>query len=142
MMTTPIDNPQLIDLARHPGVVAVVGFSPDPMRPSHGVAQALIASGVTIYLVNPMYAGQSSLGKQILGSLAAVPEHIHIVDVFRRADLVPPIVEEALAVGADAIWLQLGIFHDAAVAKARAAGMSVVIDRCLKIEYQRYAVGG
>lgn len=136
-MTTPFDDPQMIDLARHPGVVAVVGFSPNPARPSFGVAQALIASGVTIHLVNPVYAGQVSLGRTILPALQAVPEPIHIVDVFRRAEGVPPIVEDAIAVHADALWLQLGIFHEEAIARARAAGLTVIVDHCLKVEHLR-----
>lgn len=138
-LTTPVDDPDLIALARDPGVVAIVGFSPSPARPVFGVAQALLAAGVTCYLVNPQYAGQQSLGQTILGSLAEVPQPIRIVDVFRRAEGVLPIAEEAIAVGAQALWLQLGIFPEAAIALARGAGLTVIVDRCLKVEHQRYA---
>lgn len=138
-MTTPTNDSQMIELARHPGVVAVVGFSPDPSRDSHNIAANLIADGVRTYLINPVAAGQTALGQTILATLADVPEHIHIVDVFRRGEFVPAIVEEAIAVKADALWLQLGVFNDDAVARARSAGMQVVVNHCIKVERNRYA---
>ncbi len=135
--TTPANDPTLVDLARYPGVVAIVGLSARPDRPSFGVARALISTGVTIYPVNPAYAGQTILGRPVVATLAEVPEHIHIVDVFRQSDAVPLVVEDAIAVKADALWLQLDIWHAGAVARARAAGLKVVTNRCIWIERQR-----
>lgn len=139
-MTTPATDPALRDLARHPGVVALVGFSIKPNRPSHSVAAYLIQSGVTMYLVNPMYAGQTALGKTILRSLQDVPEHIHVVDVFRRSEDIAPIIADAIAVKADAVWLQLGISNPVAEVQARDAGLQVIEDRCLAIEYRQALV--
>ena len=136
-MTTPLTDPILTDLATQPGVVAVVGFSPKPNRPSHGVAAYLIDHGVKTYLVNPTAAGQTALGQTIVASLADVPEHVHIVDVFRNPAEVLPIVEDAIAAQADAVWFQLAIINDEAIARARAAGLQVVADRCLKVEHAR-----
>lgn len=136
-MTTPRTDPILEDLARHPGVVAVVGFSPRPDRPSHGVAAYLIRHGITTYLVNPRAAGQIAFGQPILSSLASIPEQIHIVDVFRRPEEVMPVVADAIALKADAIWFQLAIINEPAIERARAAGLQVVVDRCLKVEHER-----
>lgn len=141
-MSTPVTDPVLIDLSKHPGVVAVVGLSADPGKPSYGVAAYMIAHGVTIHPVNPTYAGQEILGRTVYGSLAEVPEHIHIVDIFRRPEYILPIIEEAITAKADAVWLQLGIINAEAVERARAAGLGAVQDRCLKIEYARYADRG
>jgi uncharacterized protein len=141
-MTTPLSDPILQDLAAHPGVVAVVGFSPKPNRASHGVAAYLIQQGVTVYLVNPLAAGETALGRTILASLAEAPEHIHIVDIFRRPEVVLPVVEDAIAVNADAVWFQLDIINQDAITAARAAGLRVVVDRCLKVEHARVAAGG
>jgi predicted CoA-binding protein len=141
-MTTPITDPTLRDLATQPGVVAVVGFSPRPERPSHGVAAYLIQQGLNVYLVNPVAMGQTALGRTILAALADVPEHIHIVDIFRRPAEVMPIVEEAIQVGADAVWFQLDIINPAAIQRAHEAGLAVVADRCLKVEHARFARGG
>lgn len=138
-MTTAHADPHLNDLARHPGVVALIGISPKPDRPSYSVAQYLMSQGVNVYLVNPVVAGQTVLGRTVLARLADVPEPIHIVDVFRRAEFVPEVVAEAIAAHADALWLQLDIFNDAAVAQARAAGLTVVVNRCLAVEHRRVA---
>jgi predicted CoA-binding protein len=136
-MTTPTTDPLLIDLAAHPGVVAVVGLSPKLERASNGVARYLIDQGVTVYPVNPIYADQEILGRKVYRSLTDIPEHIHIVDIFRRSEFIPAVVEEAIAAKADAIWLQLGITHPEAEARARAAGLGIVEDRCLKVEHMR-----
>lgn len=141
-LTTPNDDPTMLDLARNPGVVALIGFSPRPDRSSHGVAKYLLSHDVNVYLVNPMYAGQQSLDKTILGSLAEVPEPIHIVDVFRRADSVMPIVDDAIAAKADAIWFQLDIINEDAFVRAREAGMNVIVDRCLAVEHRKAIIRG
>ena len=136
--TTPADDPTMIDLITHPSVVAVVGLSPKQDRPSYGVAHFLIEKGFTVYGVNPAAAGQTILDRPVVATLADVPEHIHIVDVFRQSDAVPQVVDEAIAVGADAVWLQLDIWNPEAIAKAREAGLKTVVNRCMAIEGRRH----
>lgn len=119
--------------------IAIFGVSANPVRPSYFVARYLKLKGFTIVPVNPGLAGQDLLGERVYGSLAEVPGDVDMVDVFRRSDAVPGIVDEALArwPQLDVIWLQLGVHHDAAAAVATARGVTVVQDRCPKIEYQR-----
>ena len=119
--------------------IAVVGLSPKPERDSHHVAEYLQQQGYRIVPVNPMAAGQHILGEPCWPSLseAARHQHIDLVDVFRNSADVPPIAEEAIAIGAQALWLQLGVQHDAAAASARAAGLQVVQDHCTLVEHQR-----
>ena len=135
------DRLQLLQQYRH---VAIVGVSTDPYRPSHFVAIYLQAEGYNIIPINPSYAGQTLLGKRVYATLTeakAAGEHIEVVDVFRRAEDVPPIAEEAIAIGAKVLWLQLGIRNDAAARKAQVAGLTVVQDRCMKIEHARFFGG-
>lgn len=135
------DRLKLLQQYRH---VAIVGISADPYRPSHFVAIYLQAEGYDIVLVNPTYAGQTLLGKRVYAALAeakAAGEQIEIVDVFRRAEDVPPIAEEAIAIGAKVLWLQLGIRNDDAARRAAAAGLTVVQNRCIKIEHARFFGG-
>lgn len=116
-------------------VIAMVGLSPKADRPSYGVARYLLAHGYTVIPVNP---GQSEiLGQRCHASLRDIPVKVDMVDVFRRAEDVPPIAEDAIAIGAKSLWLQLGIVHQAAAEKAAAAGLDVVMDRCPKIEIPR-----
>jgi predicted CoA-binding protein len=143
--TAPIpdmyDRLQLLQQYRH---VAIVGVSADPYRPSHFVAIYLQAEGYDIIPINPRYAGQTLLGKRVYATLTEAKEageQIEVVDVFRRAENVPPIAEEAIAVGARVLWLQLGIRNDAAAKKAQEAGLTVVQDRCMKIEHARFFGG-
>ena len=119
--------------------VAIVGVSANPVRPSYFVARYLQLRGYRIVPVNPGLAGQVLLGETVYGTLSEVPVDVDMVDVFRRSDAVPGIVDEALArwPRLDVIWLQLGVRHDAAAEVARARGVTVVQDRCPKIEYQR-----
>jgi predicted CoA-binding protein len=121
--------------------VAVVGLSPKPERDSFRVAQYLQAHGWRVIPVNPVAAssGMKILGEAVYATLtdAAKSEHIDLVDVFRNSDDVPPVVDEAIALKLPAIWLQLGVRHDAALAKAQAAGMLAVQDLCLKVEHAR-----
>jgi uncharacterized protein len=109
--------------------IAVVGLSENPDRPSHGVAAYLKAHGYRIIPVNPGVG--EVLGEKAYARLEDVPEKIDVVDVFRRPEHVPEIVDSAIAVGAKVVWLQDGIVHEAAAAKARAAGLRVVMDRCM-----------
>ena len=143
--TAPIpdmyDRLQLLQQYRH---VAIVGVSADPYRPSHFVAIYLQAEGYDIIPINPRYAGQTLLGKRVYATLTEAKEageQIEVVDVFRRPENVPPIAEEAIAVGAKVLWLQMGIRNDAAARKAQEAGLTVVQDRCMKIEHARFFGG-
>ena len=132
---------QLLQQYRH---VAIVGISADPYRPSHFVAIYLQAEGYDIIPINPRYAGQTLLGKRVYATLTEAKEagkEIEVVDVFRRPENVPPIAEEAIAIGAKVLWLQLGIRNDEAARKAQEAGLTVVQDRCMKIEHARFFGG-
>lgn len=124
--------------------IAIVGVSADPYRPSHFVAIYLQAEGYDIIPINPRYAGQTLLGKRVYASLTEAKEageQIEIVDVFRRAEDVMPVADEAIAIGAKVLWLQLGIINDAAVQKAEQAGLIAVQNRCIKIEHARFFGG-
>ena len=117
--------------------IAVVGLSPKENRPSNQVAAYLLAAGYHVIPVNP---GQSEIfGRPCSPDLLAVPEPVEIVDIFRRSEEVEPIVEQAIKIGAKAIWMQLGIVNKAAATLAREAGLKVIMDRCLKIEHQNLA---
>ncbi|MCC6236216.1 MAG: CoA-binding protein [Dehalococcoidia bacterium] len=131
--TTPIAEAlPIIEAARS---IAVVGISSRPDRPSYEVAEYLIGGGYEVYLVNPAEAGPI-LGRPVYPSLAALPEPVDIVDVFRRPEFVPGVVEDAIAAQARAVWLQLEIVHPEAAERARAAGLHVVMDRCTKIDHE------
>jgi predicted CoA-binding protein len=113
--------------------IAVVGLSPKPGRPSFGVSQAMQRFGYRIVPVRP--AVEEVLGEKAYASLADIPFPVDLVDVFRAAEHIPAVVEECLAIKAPAIWVQEGIVHDAAAEKARAAGLTVVMDRCIYKDY-------
>lgn len=115
--------------------VAVVGLSAHWYRPSHFAAKYLIEHGFEVTPVNP---GQREiLGRRCYPELAAIPHPIEVVDIFQRPERVPALVEQAIAIGARVVWMQVGIAHEAAAERARAAGLDVVMDRCMKIEYAR-----
>ena len=116
--------------------IAVVGLSPKPDRPSFGVSQAMQRFGYRIVPVRP--ALSEVLGEKAYAKLADIPFPVDLVNVFREAAAIPGVVEEALAINAPAIWIQEGIVHDAAAEKARAAGLTVVMDRCIYKDYMRY----
>lgn len=133
-----------LQLLRQYHHIAIVGISADPYRPSHFVAIYLQAEGYNIVLINPSYAGQRLLGKRVYASLTEAKEageEIEIVDVFRKAEDVPPVAEEAIAIGAKVLWLQLGIRNDEAGRRAQEAGLTFVQDRCMKIEHARFFGG-
>ena len=117
--------------------VALVGVSANPLRSSNFVASYLVRTPYRVYPVNPAYDGV--LGERCYPSLRDLPEVPDIVDIFRREDAIPAVVDEAIEVGAKVVWFQLGLRHDAA--KATAAGLLVVQDRCLKIEHARWHGG-
>ncbi|MCC1492505.1 CoA-binding protein [Cognatishimia sp. F0-27] len=119
--------------------IAVVGVSPNPVRPSYFVARYLSLKGFTVYPVNPGHAGKPLFGQTIRGSLTDCPDSVDMIDVFRRSEFVPEIIDEALEglPNLRTIWLQIGVRHDEAAAQARGRGIDVIQDRCPKIEYQR-----
>lgn len=119
--------------------VALVGVSANPIRSSNFVASYLVRTDYRVYPVNPMY--DEVLGLTCYPSLADLPEPPDIVDVFRREDQLPGVVDEAIAVGAKVVWFQLGLRHDDAARTALDAGLGVVQDRCLKIEHARFSGG-
>ena len=115
--------------------IAVVGLSADARKPSHEVAAYLQRAGYRIIPVNP--ACQEILGEKCYPTLADVPGDVDIVDVFRRCEFLPEIVEQAIAKGAKVVWMQEGVVNEAAAARAEAAGLAVVMDRCILKEHQR-----
>lgn len=136
-------NPQVITkLLAESRVIAVVGLSPKPDRPSHEVADYLQRHGYRIIPVNPASAGTHILGEhcyatltQAAAALAEQQTRIDLVDIFRKSELVGPIVDEAIAIRARGVWLQIGVINETATDKARAAGLDVVADRCTKIDH-------
>ncbi len=117
--------------------IAVVGASPNEARPSFGVTRFLKAKGYDVVAINPGHAGGEIAGCPVYASLAEVPHPIDMVDVFRNSEAAGEAVDEAIAVGAKVVWLQLGVRNDAAAARAEAAGLQVVMNRCPKIEWPR-----
>ena len=115
--------------------IAVVGLSADWFRPSYFAAKYMQEHGYRVIPVNPKY--ESILGEKCYKSLRDIPEKVDLVDVFRKSNDVMPIAEEAIAIGAKVLWQQLGVKNEAAAAKARAAGLEAVMDRCVKIEHGR-----
>lgn len=136
------DDEDIARIARNSRVIAIVGLSPNESRPSWGVARYLQANGYRIIPVNPGHAGGRILGETVYASLSEIPASagVQMVDIFRRSEAVGPVVEEALAhlPGLQAIWLQLGVRNDAAAERARAKGITVIQDRCPKIEFPRH----
>ena len=119
--------------------IAVVGVSTNPVRPSYFVARYLKLKGFDVIPVNPVYAGQTLLGQTIVAELSDITAPVDMVDIFRKSDAVPEIVDDALAhlPHLRTIWMQIGVTHSEAAAKGEAAGMTVIQNRCPKIEYQR-----
>lgn len=144
-MSTPLselNEQQAVDhILTHCRTVAVVGLSPKVHRESYGVAQYMQSQGWRIVPVNPVAAasGQTILGEKVYATLtdAAAHEALDLVNVFRNSEDVPPVVDEAITLGLGAIWLQLGISHNEALARARVAGLVAVQNRCLKVDHAR-----
>lgn len=134
----PLENPadpeikNLLETAR---TIAVVGVSHKEDRDSHKVARYLKEHGYTMIPVNPKY--KEVLGETCYPDLKSVPVPLDIVDIFRNIDAIPGLVDEAIEVGAKAVWMQLGLCHNASADKARTAGMQVVMNKCIKIEHKR-----
>jgi predicted CoA-binding protein len=134
--TTAFDRLRILETYRR---VAMVGLSSNPFRPSHYAAIYLIAEGYDVVPVNPREP--EILGRKSYPSLSALPGGVEIVNIFREPSAVPAIVEEAIAIGAKVIWMQLGVIHDTAAERAHDAGLEVVMDRCMKIEHARFFGG-
>ncbi|MEY8827526.1 CoA-binding protein [Sedimentitalea sp. XS_ASV28] len=129
----------LKEVLKRTRVIAVVGVSMNPVRPSYYVARYLGLKGHTVIPVNPGHAGKTLFGQTVVGSLSDIDRPVDMVDIFRRSEAVPPIVDEALETFPDlkTIWMQIGVKHDEAAAKAEARGVTVIQDLCPKMEYQR-----
>ena len=134
-------NDALLDVLRHCRTIAMVGASPNWVRPSFFAMKYMQTKRFRVIPVNPRAAGGEILGETAYKSLSDVPGRFDMVDIFRRAEDVPPIVDEAIALkdekGIKCIWMQLGIHHGEAARKAEVAGLTVIMDRCVKIEFGR-----
>ena len=133
----PVTETEVGELLASSKVIAVVGLSPNADRPSNQVAWYLHHQGYELYGVNPVCEDAEVFGVPVLASLDDVPKPIDIVDVFRRAEYTPEVARAAVAVGARALWLQLGIHNDEARAIAEAGGLAYVEDHCIKVEHAR-----
>lgn len=133
------DNAYIAGILNAAKTIAIVGASANEVRPSYFVMKYLLAKGFDVTPINPGHAGREILGRTTYAKLADIPHPIDMVDIFRAPDAVPGIVDEVLALYPlpKVIWMQLGVRHDAAAGKAEAAGISVVMNRCPKIEYGR-----
>ncbi len=127
---------RVADLLRNSKTIAVVGLTDSPIRPSYGVSNYMQSQGYRIIPVNPNVP--DSLGEKAYRTLLDVPEKIDIVNIFRRPEAVPEIVDQAIQLKVPAIWMQEGVIHEAAAEKAREAGIFVVMDRCILKEHMRY----
>ena len=134
--TTASDRLRILEKYKR---IAMVGLSSNPFRPSHFAAIYMMSEGYEVTPVNPRE--KFVLGRQAYASLREVPGPVEIVDIFRESSAVPEIVEDAIAAGAKVLWTQLGVIHEAAADRARAAGLEVVMDRCVKIEHARFFGG-
>ncbi|MBS29097.1 MAG: O-acetylhomoserine/O-acetylserine sulfhydrylase, partial [Alphaproteobacteria bacterium] len=128
---------QIRRILRDVDTIAMVGASTNWNRPSYFAMKYLQEKGYRVIPVNPRAAGETLLGEEVYASLKDIPVPIDMVDIFQRSDRVPPVVDEAIEVGAKVIWMQLTVRHDEAAKKAEDAGMTVVMDRCPKIEFGR-----
>ena len=139
-------QPDIARIAAETRTIAVVGLSPRADRPSHGVARFLQQMGYRVIPVNPGHAGETILGEATYATLSDIPrtEPVDMVDIFRRSESVPAVVDEALAAlpGLKTVWMQIGVMHEGAAAKARAAGVTVVQDRCPRIDFPRVGARG
>jgi uncharacterized protein len=125
------------EILRASRTIAVVGLSNKRFRPSYGVAEYMKRSGYRIIPVNPGH--REILGETCYPDLDSIPEPVDIVDIFRRSEYVPPIVEAAIRIGAKAIWMQEGVYHEEAARRAEAAGLVVMMDRCILKDHRRLA---
>ncbi|MEG3127936.1 CoA-binding protein [Pantoea cypripedii] len=134
-------NDQTIrDVLTHAKRIALVGASDRPDRPSYGVMKFLLDQGYDVVPVSPKLAGQQLLGQTAYATLADIPGNIDMVDVFRNAEAAWGVAQEAIAIGAKTLWLQLGVINEQAAVLAQDAGLTVIMDRCPKIEIPRLGI--
>lgn len=133
----PSDD-ELRTLLTSASTIAIVGASANPEKPSYGIMQRLLDGGYRVIPVNPKEP--EVLGQKAYAALGDIPERVDIVDVFRRAEDTPAIADEAIAIGAKALWLQLGISNDEAAARATAAGLTVIMDKCIGATHKALAI--
>ena len=131
-------NQIILETLKQARVIALVGASANPARDSHEVMEFLQRKGHRVIPVNPGLAGQRLLGETVYARLADIPFPIDMVDVFRNSEAAGPVVDEAIAIHAKAVWMQLGVINEEAARRGRAAGLTVIMDRCPKIEYSRF----
>ncbi|WP_137135136.1 CoA-binding protein [Rhizobium sp. FKY42] len=133
------DDGYLTDILKSVKSIALVGASPNPGRPSHGVMGFLLSKGYHVIPVNPGQAGKTILGQKVYGHLADIPEQIDMIDVFRASEYLAEVVDEALALSPrpKVLWTQLGVTEESSALRAEQAGLQVVMDRCPAIEYPR-----
>jgi predicted CoA-binding protein len=133
--TTDATSDVILEILRESKTIAVVGLSSNLMRPSHGVAEYMQGAGYRIIPVNPNE--REVLGEKSYARLEDVPEKVDIVDIFRRVEEVPAVVESAIRIGAKVVWMQMGIENEEAAEKARAAGLMVIEDACILVEHKK-----
>jgi uncharacterized protein len=134
--TTALDRLRILERYKR---IAMVGLSANPFRPSHFAAIYLLSEGYDVIPVNPRE--KQILGQTSFATLRDIPGPVEVVDIFRAVSAVPALVEDAIAIGAKVVWMQLGVIHEAAADRARKAGLEVVMDRCMKIEHARFFGG-
>ncbi|HHU0744502.1 CoA-binding protein [Serratia marcescens] len=132
-----MQDQEIVELLQQVKTIALVGASDNPSRPSYGVMAYLLAQGYQVIPVSPKLAGLTLLGQPVYPTLAAIPQPVDMVDVFRNSEAAYGVAQEAIAIGARALWLQIGVINDQAAALAQQAGLRVVMDRCPKIEIPR-----
>ena len=133
-----MNDTEMKSLLERARTIAVVGLSDKPERASNSISRYLIAMGYTVIPVNPML--DKVLGVKSYPDLISIPEQVDIVDIFRRSEHVPAIVEQAVGIGARAVWMQLGVMNSEAAARAEAAGLGVVMNRCIMVEHGRLGI--
>ncbi|EQB11201.1 hypothetical protein L288_03535 [Sphingobium quisquiliarum P25] len=134
------DARQITDLLNETRTIALVGISDRPDRPSYGVMKVLQDHGYRVLPVNPQIAGEHVHGEFVWARLADIGVPIDMVDIFRRSEAAGEAVDEAIAAGAKSVWMQLGVINEAAAARAEAAGLKVVMDRCPAIDIRRFNI--